>query len=54
MKMTTECVQFHGGYEYCCDYRAGRLLLSAKVTQILEGATRANASSLIGALELND
>lgn len=40
MKMTTECVQFHGGYGYCQDYRAERLMRDAKITQIWEGTNQ--------------
>lgn len=40
MKMATECVQFHGGYGYCRDYRAERLMRDAKITQIWEGANQ--------------
>lgn len=38
MRMAIECVQFHGGYGYCADYRAERLMRDAKITQIWEGA----------------
>jgi acyl-CoA dehydrogenase len=37
MRMAIECVQFHGGYGYCADYRAERLMRDAKITQIWEG-----------------
>ncbi len=40
MKITTECVQFHGGYGYCRDYRAERLMRDAKITQIWEGTNQ--------------
>jgi alkylation response protein AidB-like acyl-CoA dehydrogenase len=40
MRMTTECVQFHGGYGYCQDYRAERLMRDAKITQIWEGTNQ--------------
>lgn len=40
MKMTTECVQFYGGYGYCQDYRAERLMRDAKITQIWEGTNQ--------------
>jgi len=40
MKMTTACVQFHGGYGYCADYRAERLMRDAKITQIWEGTNQ--------------
>ncbi len=40
MKMATECVQFFGGYGYCSDYRAERLMRDAKITQIWEGTNQ--------------
>ncbi len=40
MKMATECVQFHGGYGYCRDHRAERLMRDAKITQIWEGTNQ--------------
>lgn len=40
MKMTTENVQFHGGYGYIQDYRAERLMRDAKITQIWEGTNQ--------------
>jgi alkylation response protein AidB-like acyl-CoA dehydrogenase len=40
MKMALECVQFHGGYGYCRDYRAERLMRDAKITQIWEGTNQ--------------
>lgn len=40
MRMTTACVQFHGGYGYCADYRAERLMRDAKITQIWEGTNQ--------------
>jgi alkylation response protein AidB-like acyl-CoA dehydrogenase len=40
MKMALECVQFHGGYGYCQDYRAERLMRDAKITQIWEGTNQ--------------
>ena len=40
MKMATECVQFYGGYGYCRDYRAERLMRDAKITQIWEGTNQ--------------
>ncbi len=40
MKMAIECVQFHGGYGYCKDYRAERLMRDAKITQIWEGTNQ--------------
>ncbi|PRX10771.1 UNVERIFIED_ORG: alkylation response protein AidB-like acyl-CoA dehydrogenase [Martelella mediterranea] len=47
MKMTTECVQFYGGYGYCRDYRAERLMRDAKITQIWEGTNQVHRQ-LIG------
>ena len=40
MKMATEAVQLHGGYGYCQDYRAERLMRDAKITQIWEGTNQ--------------
>ena len=40
MRMTTEAVQMHGGYGYCADYRAERLMRDAKITQIWEGTNQ--------------
>lgn len=40
MRMATECVQLHGGYGYCADYRAERLMRDAKITQIWEGTNQ--------------
>lgn len=47
MRMTTECVQFHGGYGYCQDFRAERLMRDAKITQIWEGTNQVHRQ-LIG------
>lgn len=47
MRMSTACVQFHGGYGYCADYRAERLMRDAKITQIWEGANEVHRQ-LIG------
>lgn len=47
MKLSTECVQFHGGYGYCRDYRAERLMRDAKITQIWEGTNEVHRQ-LIG------
>ena len=40
MRMTTEAVQFLGGYGYCADYRVERLMRDAKITQIWEGTNQ--------------
>jgi alkylation response protein AidB-like acyl-CoA dehydrogenase len=47
MRMATECVQFLGGYGYCSDYRAERLMRDAKITQIWEGTNQVHRQ-LIG------
>ena len=47
MRMATECVQIHGGYGYCSDYRAERLMRDAKITQIWEGTNQVHRQ-LIG------
>ncbi|AJE49165.1 acyl-CoA dehydrogenase family protein [Celeribacter indicus] len=47
MRMATECVQVHGGYGYCRDYRAERLMRDAKITQIWEGTNQVHRQ-LIG------
>ena len=47
MGMTTEAVQMHGGYGYCCDYRVERLMRDAKITQIWEGTNQVHRQ-LIG------
>uniref|UniRef100_UPI003341C198 acyl-CoA dehydrogenase family protein n=1 Tax=Castellaniella defragrans TaxID=75697 RepID=UPI003341C198 len=52
MKIATECVQFHGGYGYCQDYRAERLMRDAKITQIWEGTNQIHRQ-LIGRSFLN-
>lgn len=40
MRMTTDAVQLHGGYGYCTDFRAERLMRDAKITQIWEGTNQ--------------
>ena len=40
MRMATDGVQMHGGYGYCTDYRAERLMRDAKITQIWEGTNQ--------------
>jgi len=40
MRMTTEVVQLFGGYGYCKDQRAERLMRDAKITQIWEGTNQ--------------
>lgn len=38
MEVTTECVQYHGGYGYSREYPIERMMRDAKITQIYEGA----------------
>ncbi len=38
MKVTTECVQYCGGYGYSREYPVERMMRDAKITQIYEGA----------------
>lgn len=38
MEVTTECVQYHGGYGYSREYPMERMMRDAKITQIYEGA----------------
>lgn len=40
MRMATDAVQLHGGYGYCTDFRAERLMRDAKITQIWEGTNQ--------------
>lgn len=47
MRVTTDAVQFHGGYGYCKDYRVERLMRDAKITQIWEGTNQVHRQ-LIG------
>lgn len=52
MRITTEAVQLHGGYGYCKDYRAERLMRDAKITQIWEGTNQVHRQ-LIGRSFIN-
>jgi alkylation response protein AidB-like acyl-CoA dehydrogenase len=47
MRISIECVQMHGGYGYCSDHRAERLMRDAKITQIWEGTNQVHRQ-LIG------
>ena len=38
MQVTTNCVQYHGGYGYTREYPVERMMRDAKITQIYEGA----------------
>ncbi len=52
MRITTEAVQFLGGYGYCSDYRVERLMRDAKITQIWEGTNQIHRQ-LIGRSFMN-
>jgi acyl-CoA dehydrogenase len=47
MRVTTDAVQFLGGYGYCKDLRVERLMRDAKITQIWEGTNQVHRQ-LIG------
>jgi acyl-CoA dehydrogenase len=47
MRITTDVVQFFGGYGYCSDFRVERLMRDAKITQIWEGTNQVHRQ-LIG------
>jgi alkylation response protein AidB-like acyl-CoA dehydrogenase len=47
MRVTTDVVQLLGGYGYCSDFRAERLMRDAKITQIWEGTNQVHRQ-LIG------
>lgn len=47
MRVATDAVQLLGGYGYCKDYRAERLMRDAKITQIWEGTNQVHRQ-LIG------
>jgi alkylation response protein AidB-like acyl-CoA dehydrogenase len=47
MRMSTDAVQFLGGYGYCKDFRVERLMRDAKITQIWEGTNQVHRQ-LIG------
>lgn len=47
MRITTDVVQLLGGYGYCSDFRAERLMRDAKITQIWEGTNQVHRQ-LIG------
>src|SRR5690606_5096285 len=40
MRMATDAVQLLGGYGYCSDFRAERMMRDAKITQIWEGTNQ--------------
>lgn len=52
MRISTDVVQFFGGYGYCTDYRVERLMRDAKISQIWEGTNQVHRQ-LIGRSFLN-
>ena len=40
MQVTTDCVQFLGGYGYTNDFPVERMMRDAKITQIYEGTNQ--------------
>ena len=52
MKVTTECVQYHGGYGYSREYPVERMMRDAKITQIYEGANAIQKMVIARALEI--
>jgi alkylation response protein AidB-like acyl-CoA dehydrogenase len=40
MQVTTDCVQFLGGYGYTTDFPVERMMRDAKITQIYEGTNQ--------------
>ncbi len=40
MRVTTECVQMHGGYGYTREYPLERMMRDAKITEIYEGTSQ--------------
>ena len=50
MKVTTQCVQLHGGYGYTRDYPLERMMRDAKITEIYEGTSQVQRMVISGAL----
>lgn len=48
MKVTTKCVQFHGGYGYTKDYPVERMMRDAKITEIYEGTSEVQKLVIAG------
>ena len=48
MKVTTKCVQFHGGYGYTKDYPVERMMRDAKITEIYEGTSEVQKMVIAG------
>ncbi|MDR1797932.1 MAG: acyl-CoA dehydrogenase [Clostridiales Family XIII bacterium] len=50
MKVTTKCVQLHGGYGYTRDYPVERMMRDAKITELYEGTTEVQKMVVAGAV----
>ena len=50
MKVTTKCVQLHGGYGYIREYDVERMMRDAKITEIYEGTSEVQRMVISGAL----
>lgn len=52
MKVTTECVQYHGGYGYSREYPVERMMRDAKITEIYEGTSEVMKMVISGSMKL--
>lgn len=52
MKVTTECVQYHGGYGYSREYPVERMMRDAKITEIYEGTSEVQRIVISGQMGL--
>ena len=50
MDVTTQCVQFHGGYGYTRDYAIERMMRDAKITEIYEGTNEVQRMVIAAAM----
>lgn len=50
MEVTTECLQFHGGYGYTREYEIERMMRDAKITEIYEGTSEVQRMVIAGKL----
>ncbi|MBQ6663771.1 MAG: acyl-CoA dehydrogenase [Firmicutes bacterium] len=50
MKVTTKCVQLHGGYGYTKDYPVERMMRDAKITEIYEGTSEVQRMVIAGSV----
>ena len=48
MKITTQAVQFLGGYGYTNDYPVERMMRDAKITEIYEGTSEVQRMVISG------